>query len=505
MGLPGIGRRVELYQSAGILQYEGRRPTWRGGTSALTVNEHISLVVESGPDKGMEIAVPASGARLGRASGNDIVLTDPALSRFHCRFYFKDGRTLHVSDLASTNETLINGRPSVDGRLAAGDRVTIGQTTLRVIRDAPVDAAPSAPAAPSAAPAEPSAPPAAVPGPGGGSAAPAPVPPVRPPLEIDLGLSRSEEAVSPARDSDGAPALRRWLPYAAAAALMAATAAVSWRLMAPRRPSARPPGSAPAGGPVQLEIHYEKVEASPQNIFRYAVTLEGGAVSVRIDNLQNAQHISREKRADPKVLEMLATSLEQSGFFDLVDEYSGLTPGVWDLADLTIVVGRRAHRVRVLNRLQPDPFKKAREEIEEFVRNEMGLHALALPPEKLVELGRNAWLTGKKLYDERDVRYDNLARAIRSLTEAESLVDTLEPKPDFFEDAIALREEAKRQLQAKYEDYMFRADRAIKLNDWKEANTHLQVLLDVLADRADERYQKVYRKLVDVQRRLQRK
>ncbi len=86
-----------------------------------------------------------------------------------------------------------------------------------------------------------------------------------------------------------------------------------------------------------------------------------------------------------------------------------------------------------------------------------------------------------------------------------SLVESVEPKPPFYEEAIALREEARRQLQAKYDDYMFRADRAIKLNDWREANAHLQVLLESFVDRSDERYQKVYKKLVDVQRRLQRK
>ena len=465
-------------------------------TAALHVNDDVHLVVESGPDKGLEIVVPPGGARLGRASGNDIVLTDPALSRFHCRFYYKDGRSLHVSDLASTNETLINGQPSVDGHLRVGDRVTIGQTTLKVVRDAP-------PGAPVAKP-QPVPEPAPVPPP------PSPAPAADAPeastggLEVDLGLKRNEFLEESAEPTAGAPSLRRLALTAAAVVLVAGVAALSWKLMQPVRPT-RPGAPAASGGPVRLDIHYEKVEASPDNIFRYAVQLEDGRLAVRVDNLQMGQHISREKNTDPKLLELLATSLEQSGFFQLVDEYAGITPGVWDMSDLTIIVNRRAHRVRVLNRLPPEAFKKARDEIEEFVRNEMGLHALALPPEKLVELGRNAWLAGKKFFEERDVRYDNLARAIRSLTEAESMVETIEPKPSFYEEAIALREEARRQLEAKYNDYMFRADRAIKLNDWKEANANLQILLEVVPDRSDEQYQKVYKKLVDVQRRLQRK
>lgn len=434
----------------------------------------------------MSIVVPPAGARVGRASGNDVVLTDPSLSRFHCRFYFKDGRTLHVSDLASTNETLVNDRPSPDGRLKVGDRITIGETVIGVVHDGTTGAAPAATPAPAPA------------------AAPAPAPAARKPLEVDLGLDRTDDGFEAARSlKPKAPLRARVLIYGGAAlAVIAALAVAAWLMKQPQTSARRP---AAAAGTGSLEIHYEKVEAGRKNIFRYAMKLEGGTVSVRIDNLQDGQHISREKKTDPKVLESLATSLEQSGFFQLTEEYQGLAPEVWDSADLTLVVNRRAHRVRVLNRLQPDAFKKAREQIEEFVRNELGLYALALPPEKLIELGRNAWLAGQKLFDEREVRHDNLSRAVKSLTEAESLVETLEPKPDFYEKAIALREEAKRLLQSKYEDYLFRADRAIKLNDWKEANTHLQVLLETISERSDERYDKIYKKLVDVQRRLSRK
>ncbi len=458
------------------------------------MSDDVNLIVESGPDKGLEIRVPPSGARLGRASGNDIVLTDPALSRFHCRFYYKNGRELHVSDLASTNETLINGQPSVDGRLRVGDRVTIGQTVLKVLRDTPPGVEPEPERAASAQP------PSAAPGP---VAAPSSetLEPLKEPDVVDLGLTRAEEfELAPSKPSE--PWSWKRAALVGTVALLAVVVGyVSWILWrSPARPS-----RAPAAEGQRLEIYYEKIEASPKNIFRYAVTLQGGVLSVRIDNLETGQHISREKNTDPKVTDLLAQSLEQSGFFQLMNEYTGVTPNVWDLTDLTLVIDRRCHRVKVLNRIEPEPFKKAREEIEEFVRNEMGLHALALPPEKLLELGRNAWLTGKKLFEEREVRYDNLARAIRALTEAETLVESLEPKPPFYEEAIALREEARRQLQAKYEDYMFRADRAIKLNDWKEANTHLQTLLEILSDRSDERYQKVYKKLVDVQRRLTRK
>ena len=106
----------------------------------------IHLVVERGPDQGLDITVPAGGARAGRSSGNDIVLADPSLSRFHCRFHFKDGRDLCVSDLASTNETVVNGKPVSDMQLFVGDRVTIGETTMKVVCDTLYASVTSAPA-----------------------------------------------------------------------------------------------------------------------------------------------------------------------------------------------------------------------------------------------------------------------------------------------------------------------------------------------------------------------
>jgi len=73
----------------------------------------------------------------------------------------------------------------------------------------------------------------------------------------------------------------------------------------------------------------------------------------------------------------------------------------------------------VLNTLEPEACKAVREAIEEFGQNELGLAALALAPDKLIELARAAALLGRSLYDQREIKNDNLAKAIRSLREVE--------------------------------------------------------------------------------------
>ena len=437
--------------------------------------QRTHLIIESGPDKGRLLSIPEDGARVGRSSSNDFVLSDISLSRFHCRFYFKDG-ALRVGDLASTNETLLNDQPVQDAPLAIGDRVHIGDTVLKVLCD--VASIPAGEAPPAAPP------------PGDGAKH----------GEVDLGLQPVPAPAGPA----AAPRTRRGRLVLIALAAVAVVAALYVA-----REFASSPGRLRRGGGAapgaSLWVRYEKVEAGVSNIFRYALDLGERTVSVRIDDLQGARHVRREGRVDPAVLEELARDLEQCGFFDLAAEYSGLQPDIWDQMDLSLSIGVRTHRVKVVNRVEPEAFKAARVRIEEFGRNQLGLYAIALPPEKLLAMSREAWLQGQKLSDEREVRFSNLHRAILAFTEVEDYLETVEPKPDYFEDALQRREECRRALDAKLDDFLFRAERALKMNDLSQADENLRIILEMMPDRSDERHQKAYQKLVDVQARMGRR
>nr|MDA3875241.1 FHA domain-containing protein [Kiritimatiellia bacterium] len=85
------------------------------------------LLIEEGPEKGRELVIPEKGARLGRALENDITISDAAMSRFQCRMYFRDD-FLHIMDLGSTNETLVNNEPVSDRALRYGDEILIGES-----------------------------------------------------------------------------------------------------------------------------------------------------------------------------------------------------------------------------------------------------------------------------------------------------------------------------------------------------------------------------------------
>jgi len=66
---------------------------------------------------------------IGRLGGSDIVLTDPGASRRHAEVRRENGRYV-ISDLGSTNGTLVNGRAIGERTLEEGDRISIGRTVL---------------------------------------------------------------------------------------------------------------------------------------------------------------------------------------------------------------------------------------------------------------------------------------------------------------------------------------------------------------------------------------
>jgi hypothetical protein len=106
-----------------------------GGTRVFEVP------VVSSPDVVIEVRepnqparrIPASGAplRIGRAPDCELVLRDARVSRRHARLTARNG-VLVLTDLGSTNGTRVNGHRVSEVVLGAGDRISIGESTLLI-------------------------------------------------------------------------------------------------------------------------------------------------------------------------------------------------------------------------------------------------------------------------------------------------------------------------------------------------------------------------------------
>lgn len=425
--------------------------------------------IGNGTSAGKTFTVTADGVRIGRSSKNDIVLTDPLLSRYHCRLFMKDGG-LWVADLGSANETLLNNQPVTEAPVYAGNTVTIGDTVMHVVGDGRTAGA--------------------APGPGDGS--------------VDLGFGAGLHHTG----------RRRVRPVTLAAAASAAVLLLlfAWKLRTPPEARVEDPVPAaqvtPASEPVPdtLTIAYEKVEATPENIFRYALDITpSNRLSIAIDDVANNRSIAREKEVGPEVIADLIAAIRDSGFSGLDPLYSGVAPGLLEERSLTVVIGNDAHTVRVNNRVAPEVFANLCAKLETVGKVELGMWAIQYSTEQLVSMAEQAMLQGKKLASEREIAPGNLAAAISSLNEAEWLLESVEAKPAFFADILSVRREAIEALNARYEEINFRAERAFRLRDWETASAELRMLLDVIPDREDSRHGAARKQLIEVDARRDQK
>lgn len=420
-------------------------------------SDTVLLTITEGPEKGRRIPVPPEGARIGRSSKNDIVLIDPMLSRHHCRVFFGEEGALRVTDLGSANKTVVNGSPIQETKLHDGDIISVGETQLTIGS--------------------------------GATAAPHGI--------IDLGLSSARSVMS------SRP--RRTGSLITVAVILALLTVAIWipRLLDDGGSGEPLPAPAPAPeeqGPVH--IAYEKIQASPENIFRYELTLDDRQLTIAIDDLENNRHVRKETEVEEELVDNLVRTIRGSGFMGLKEDYTGVQPEILDQWSVTITLGRDTHSARVRNRVEPDIFRSVRQTLEAFGKNELGLWAIQFSAEKLVEMARDAYLVGKKLQAEREVKYGNLAAAIKRFQEAEWYLETVEVKPDFYRELRSLTAECEQMLAERYHDQNFLAERAIRLSDWQQAARELRIVCEMIPDRSDPRHQEARKKLLDVEARL---
>ena len=103
----------------------------RKATQLLSVQKQSPawFVIKSGAHRGTLFQLGPGETTIGRDETCDIALDDEACSRQHARVRLVDG-AFYLTDLDTTNGTLINGRRVTRQKLTSGDEVTIGDTML---------------------------------------------------------------------------------------------------------------------------------------------------------------------------------------------------------------------------------------------------------------------------------------------------------------------------------------------------------------------------------------
>ena len=425
------------------------------------MSKRPELQIVNGELAGKRFSVTPGGLRLGRSSSNDIHVPDEELSRNHCLFEVQGESGIRVTDLASANGTLLNGKPlgGDPAELKVGDLIEVGQTILRVVGDEPV---------------------------------------VKP-KPVDLGLN-PKTAASIRRRSPLSGIL--WI-----VAVLAVLGAIYVTMVAPPLVTQPAVQTVQEEEPRLKELYYEKVEADSEGIFRFELTLSpDGIIRVCVDDVPKADRNIPVKQK-PLTEEQRATLNEILSFKTIREidrEYVGSDPEPPSLKScrLQVVYNNRARSIRVVNTQEPEAFRALREKLEAFTKNELGIWAMQYSRDKLIELARQSLELAVTRWQDRDVQNGNLYASVAAYKEAMFYLETVNPKPDCYEDARTGCEKATAELDQRYADRRFLADRAINLSQWETAQRELIALLELIPDRNDDRHREATSKLVDVEKRL---
>lgn len=101
--------------------------------SSATGGEAAIVLLEEGHEA-RTYQLHKQSVAIGRLPECDIVISDPGASRRHATVTREDGGEYVLTDLGSTNGTIVNDEPVGEHVLSDGDRITIGNTVLEFRR-----------------------------------------------------------------------------------------------------------------------------------------------------------------------------------------------------------------------------------------------------------------------------------------------------------------------------------------------------------------------------------
>jgi len=433
------------------------------------------LLVEGGNLAGRRFAVPPGGLRLGRSSSNDIAPHDSELSRNHCLFETVGESGLRVTDLASANGTFVNGRRlGAEGAdLKLGDVIRVGTSHLTVVGEGA-----EAPKAPS----------------------------------VDLGLGTLARSSRPASAEAATPKPRSPLMKVLwGVAILAMVLAVVLIIQMPTEPSARAEEVASPKSEL-VSLYYEKIVADSRNIFRYELSCDADRqLRVVIDDVPGGgpegRHVNNRVSLGDRACARLMEILADGGFAGIPAESRGPDeePPRLNSFVLQFDIGASCKSISIVNAPESDAFRRLREKLEMFAMNELGIRALQYSRDDLLKMAHAAAETAQMKWDDREVEHGNIHAAICAWREAIADLETVNPKPPEYEGYVAARIRAEEELDKRYRNQRFAAEQATSTGDWERARAELRTLCEMIPDREDDRYREASVRLMDVEKRLERK
>jgi len=118
-------------------------------------SQSFQLVIRSGPEPGKVFDLLGEVVTIGREIGNDIVISDPEVSRKHARLQAQEGGYI-IEDAGSMNGTYVDGQRLLGPHiLRPGELIMFGESVGMVYEVSQFDQDATIPSAPSSQPVPP--------------------------------------------------------------------------------------------------------------------------------------------------------------------------------------------------------------------------------------------------------------------------------------------------------------------------------------------------------------
>ncbi len=435
----------------------------------------MKIVIAGGPDSGRETELREPFISIGRETDNDIVLDDQQASRYHAKIE-QDGTVWVIKDLESSNGIRLNGRKiSQSAPLSPGDEILIGETNFGVIGDDGTGADAVAIKAPESG--------------------------------ADAKGAGPKDKDAPA---DGQQAQKKLRLVLVAVLTLLIVVVIAILLPAPEKKqktvAKRDPMAAIKDKPLQVYYYRERSgrerDGQPYNIFVFELSIENRTMKVRVQDL--VDKLNQEQTAELTVEEeqQLKELLLQDAFLDATGKLRE-KPEFVERVKVMAMAGHRGNYVEYLNETEviPDSVNGVISELEKLVDRKTKVNQL--PRSVAFAQAERLYISGNKLFAEKDVYPENLYKSQKNLRACIKYLEGYDDPPEYYELAVRRLKEAEEEFENRIEELQ-KSARFQEKTDLLKAKETYQEIMDRIPDARHKDYQSAKKRIFEINRKLRK-
>ncbi len=237
----------------------------------------------------------------------------------------------------------------------------------------------------------------------------------------------------------------------------------------------------PARKPEQsFALSYEKKKIEPDNVFRFALELDGNAAEFVIDDLKYERHFrKRIDRLEEKYLKELKNAVLENNFLALKVEHDNSSVGKVDTSNrLTVVLDGKVHSVLIRNSYPPTSFEQVEKAIADFAER-FNIRTVSMTVEEMRTEAKKAFEKAEQLFKNREGNARNLREAISRYRLTMDYLEQFSPKPEEWTIARDRIKEGEKIFDKKISDLNFAIQQALRLKEYDKGSRYCQEVMDM--------------------------